>query len=129
MAGVRSTALDARQKASGGADTIEIASWPAKEAMARRQDADTAFADDTAALQAEADLRGITVADLVTLILARAAAFKLAAGKIQGWQKQSEDLVTTQAANGDPAALVAGLAALKAQAAAELATLLSELSA
>ncbi|MEQ8585167.1 MAG: hypothetical protein RLO01_12585 [Thalassobaculaceae bacterium] len=129
IAGIATFAAEARRKATLGADAIEIATWPAKEAMAQRHQAATATAGDAAALQAEADLRTMTVADLVTLILARADVFKLAGGKIKGWQAKCEAHVATEAAAGDVAALVDGLATLKAQAAAELETLLQQLQA
>lgn len=129
IAGIRAFAADARAQAALGADPIEIATWPAKEAMAKRHQAAATDTDDNDALQAEADLRGETVADLVTLILAKAAAFKVAAGKIKGWQNQAETHVATEAANGNATALVMGLATLKAQAAAELETLLQQLQA
>ncbi|MCR9073887.1 MAG: hypothetical protein NXI18_19535 [Alphaproteobacteria bacterium] len=125
--GVRSFAAEARIRAAGTSDPVEIASWAAKEAMAKRHQAAASTADDDAALQAEADLRSSTVPDLVDLILVKAAAYKLAAGKIQGWQRQAETLIATEVAASNPSALVLGLATLKAQATAELETLLQQL--
>lgn len=129
VAGIAAFGTEARRQASLGADAIEIATWPAKEAMAMRHQAAATTAGDDAALLAEADLREITVTDLVTLILTRAEAFKVAAGKIKGWQVKCEAHVATQAAAGNINALVLGLASLKAQATAELATLLQQLQA
>lgn len=127
MKGVRAFAAEARLKAAGTPDAIEIATWSAKEAMAKRHTSDLATADDIAALEAEADLRSTTVADLVALILVKAAAYKLAAGKIQGWQRQAETIIQDEVTAANPAALVLGLATLKSQATAELTTLLQQL--
>jgi hypothetical protein len=128
-AGIRSFAADARVQAAGTDDPVEIASWPAKEAMAKRHQAATTDAGDDAALQAEADLAGKTVPDLVTGILAKAANHKLATGKIKGWQDQAETLVAAELATGNADAMVLGLATLKAQATAELQVLLAQLQA
>ncbi|MCR9268194.1 MAG: hypothetical protein NXI03_11545, partial [Alphaproteobacteria bacterium] len=128
-AGIAAFAARSRLAAAGTTDQIEVASWAEKAAMARRYQGAATDAADDAALQAEADLRGTTVEALATVILTKAAAYKLAAGKIQGWQRAAETHVDTETANGDVDALVSGLATIKADATAELEALLQQLSA
>lgn len=117
LTGVRDFASAARQAITKTNDPIEVASWPSKEQMALRYQADEATSSDTAALTAEAVLRDQTVEDLAALIVAKAAAYKPATGKVDGWRKQAEQLIAT---TNDPTELVTQLAALKASAAAEL---------
>ncbi len=101
-------------KYAGNPTPAEMATWTAKADASAAQVAGTATARQTAMLQAEADLVGITIDQLATKIQTKAALFEVIAGKLAGMRGQGRAAV---AAATDKAGVDATWATCKAAAA------------
>ena len=121
---VSAFASDARNQLAGGASAMEVAGWTRYVQLSAKFDAGTLNADETAALQTEVTLRGRgeTIAQLVAKIKANDAKYTKAQAAVNGMVKAAGDQI---AACTQPVQVDAVLAALKSQAAALMAQLMS----
>ena len=87
ISAVLNTADEMAEKLTGRVPAAERDSWPLKEQAARAYLAGEQSEQDTALLQAEAELTGETVAALAATIVQKSTLFRIAAGKIAGMRR------------------------------------------
>jgi hypothetical protein len=117
-------ASDARNQLAGGASVMEVAGWTRYVQLAAKFDSNTLTADETAALQTEVTLRGRgeTIAQLIAKVKGNDAKYTKAQAAVNGMVKAASDQID---ACTQPTQVDAVLAALKSQASALMAQLMS----
>lgn len=117
-------AADARNQLAGGASVMEVAGWTRYVQLAAKFDSDTLTADETVALQTEVTLRGRgeTIAQLIAKVKGNDAKYTKAQAAVNGMVKAAGDQID---ACTQPAQVDTVLAALKSQASALMAQLMS----